>query len=179
MKFKKIMAGALSAVVAAASLPALASAEAVEEGVFILAFSDADWKATILGSDNDTITAADYETTAKCDGNGTYTVSVDLSNVTVRIPLPEECDESDTYYVYYQADDGTLTDMHAAYENGYIVFTTNHFSTYILSTEKLVDDSANDEDRNMSTGVIIAFIPALAAAAGVLISKKASNKLAE
>lgn len=62
--------------------------------------------------------------------------------------------------------------MHAAYENGYIVFTTNHFSTYILTTEKLVDGSASDEDRNMSTGAVIAFIPALAAAAGMLISKK-------
>ena len=116
--------------------------------------------------------------------------------VTVKIPVPYNFLGWDNYYVYYQAEDGTLVDMRATYEDGYVIFTTNHFSTYILSTEKLVDDSGaattvpadvtaapastttaaastgNDEDKNMSTGVFLAFIPAIAAAAGVIISKK-------
>lgn len=108
--------------------------------------------------------------------------------VTVKIPLPEGFEENDTYYVYYQADDGTLTDMKATFEDGYVSFVTDHFSTYILTTEKLVndsedaaatatttpaaDDSGSDEDKNQATGVVIAIIPAIAAAAGVIISKK-------
>lgn len=96
-------------------------------------------------------------------------------SVTVKIQLPEDFEDSDTYYVYYQADDGTLTDMHATFENSCVVFTTNHFSTYILTTEKLVDDSGNNADnpdKNQATGVTLLFIPAVAAAAGVIISKK-------
>ena len=98
-------------------------------------------------------------------------------SVTVKIPLPEEFDESDAYYVYYQADDGTLTDMHATFENGYVSFTTNHFSRYIITTEKLADDSetvtsGSNQDKNVNTGATILIIPAIAAAAGVVISKK-------
>ena len=98
-------------------------------------------------------------------------------NVTVRIPLPEGFESSDTYYVYYQADDGTLTDMHATFENGYVSFITNHFSTYILATSQLTEQTANttttaNEDRNVNTGAVLLVLPAIAAAAGVIISKK-------
>ena len=113
-------------------------------------------------------------------------------NVIVKIPLPDGFEGSNTYYVYYQSDDGTLTDMNAVFENGYVVFTTNHFSTYILTTKKLIDDSTttvttispatlpttntsvtnNDEDRNMNTGVVLLIIPALATATGIVISRK-------
>ena len=119
-------------------------------------------------------------------------------NVTVRIPLPEGFVESDTYYVFYQAEDGTLTNMNATFENGYVSFVTDHFSTYILSAENLIDSSEAEtttaaaaattttaapaattaattdsgSDTNLPTGVIIAIIPAIAAAAGVIITKK-------
>ena len=36
--------------------------------------------------------------------------------------------------VYRQEADGTYTDMQATYQNGYMVFTTDHFSTYVLTT---------------------------------------------
>ena len=88
-------------------------------------------------------------------------------SVTVKIPLPEGFEDSGTYYVYYQDDDGKLTDMHATFtSDGYVTFTTNHFSTYILTTEKLNDDAIPN------TGVVILIIPALAAAAGIVISRK-------
>lgn len=88
--------------------------------------------------------------------------------VTVMIPVSGIVFEPwENFYVYYQADDGTLTDMHATYENGYVIFTTNHFSTYILTNEKL-----QDEDANVNTGMTLLIIPALTAAAGVIISKK-------
>ena len=88
-------------------------------------------------------------------------------SVTVKIPLPEGFEDSGTYYVYYQDDDGKLTDMHATFtSDGYVTFTTTHFSTYILSPEKLSDDAIPN------TGVVLLIIPALAAAAGIVISRK-------
>ncbi len=58
------------------------------------------------------------------------------SAVTVKIPVPETIDGAQCK-VYRQETDGTYTDMHATYQNGYMVFTTDHFSTYVLTTEKL------------------------------------------
>ena len=79
MNVKKILAGAVASVMAVTSLAAFASADAVEEGVFVLGFGDADWKASFWGkAEGDTIDSS-YETTAKLEGNGTYTVAVDLS----------------------------------------------------------------------------------------------------
>ena len=129
--------------------------------------------------------------------------------VTVKIPVPEALEGSAAYYVYHQAPDGALTDMHAVYEDGCVTFVTDHFSTYILTTEKLTDDSeaantttttpapdstdseattapapdsgtgstgntenTDNDDKNVPTGVIFAILPALAAAAGVAISRK-------
>nr|WP_316614742.1 leucine-rich repeat protein [uncultured Ruminococcus sp.] len=47
--------------------------------------------------------------------------------VTVRI----RCDNPDTH-VFRRETDGTLTDMNARYEDGYLVFETDHFSVYLL-----------------------------------------------
>lgn len=98
--------------------------------------------------------------------------------VTVKIPLPEDFAEDVTYYVYHVADDGKLTDMKATVDkDGYISFTTDHFSKYLLSDEKLIEDGAgdtdtDDEDKNVPTGVSVLLIPAVTAAAAVLISRK-------
>ena len=53
--------------------------------------------------------------------------------VTVKIP----CDDSNAK-VYRVESDNTLTDMNAVYENGYLVFTTEHFSVYIVTVQKTV-----------------------------------------
>ena len=58
------------------------------------------------------------------------------SAVTVKIPVPETLDGAQCK-VYRQEADGTYTDMQATYQNGYMVFTTDHFSTYILTTKRL------------------------------------------
>ena len=55
------------------------------------------------------------------------------SAVTVKIPVPETMDDAQCK-VYRQEADGTYTDMQATYQNGYMVFTTDHFSTYMLTT---------------------------------------------
>ncbi len=48
--------------------------------------------------------------------------------VTVKIP----CSAPDCK-VYYIDDNGDLTDMNAQYEDGYLVFTTDHFSVYAVA----------------------------------------------
>lgn len=55
------------------------------------------------------------------------------SAVTVKIPVPETMDGAQCK-VYRQEADGTYTDMQATYQDGYMVFTTDHFSTYVLTT---------------------------------------------
>lgn len=50
--------------------------------------------------------------------------------VTVKIP----CDNPNAK-VYRVEADGSLTDMHAVYKDGYLVFTTDHFSIYIVATD--------------------------------------------
>lgn len=50
-----------------------------------------------------------------------------VDNVTVRIPTNNRFAR-----VYRMEADGTLTDMNARYEDGYLVFTTDHFSYYAL-----------------------------------------------
>lgn len=72
---------------------------------------------------SETIAAA-YDITLFRDG-----VAVRPDNtVTVRIPTDYE-----TARVYRLEDDGTLTDMNAVYADGYLVFTTEHFSLYLVT----------------------------------------------
>jgi len=49
--------------------------------------------------------------------------------VTVKIPCDDE-----TAKVYRFEDDGTLTDMEAEFVDGFMVFTTEHFSYYVVTT---------------------------------------------
>lgn len=87
-------------------------------------------------------------------------------NVTVKIPVPDKLNGAENYYVYHQAEDGELTDMHAAVEGDYVSFVTDHFSTFVLSTEKLPNDDSP------ATGVTLLFIPAVIAAAAAAVTKK-------
>ncbi|MDE7280882.1 MAG: hypothetical protein K2N36_03975, partial [Ruminiclostridium sp.] len=96
--------------------------------------------------------------------------------ITVKIPVPsylkgEECK------VYRKEADGTYTDMKAAYENSCMIFTTNHFSEYVLTDKVLSSDvpavTTTPDDENKPTGFVITIVPVLAAgAAVVLLSKK-------
>ncbi len=72
-------------------------------------------------------------------------------DVTVKIPLPNGWDGKKTTVSYKEAD-GKLTDMNADYENGYMVFTTNHFSEYVLKQKPAVKlgDLNSDEKININ-----------------------------
>ena len=64
-------------------------------------------------------------------------------DVTVKIPLPEGWDGAKTIVSRHETD-GTYTNMKAKFENGYMVFVTEHFSEYVLSLEELEPDSPAD-----------------------------------
>ena len=51
--------------------------------------------------------------------------------VTVKIPCADK-----TAKVYRVEANGSLTDMHAVYTDGYLVFTTDHFSVYIVAVDE-------------------------------------------
>lgn len=80
MKIRNILSGALALAVSASAMAVCASAEPVEKGIFIIGLADNDWKVSFWGKDGDPegLTSA-LQKTAKLEGNGTYTVSIDLS----------------------------------------------------------------------------------------------------
>ena len=63
------------------------------------------------------------------DGAG-YVVQPN-GTVTVMLPLPEDFDP-ETTEVYYTDDDGNMIDMKAYILNGYVFFTAEHFSKYVI-----------------------------------------------
>jgi|GEM_PF-3259335 len=54
---------------------------------------------------------------------------------TVAIPFEKEVPAGKVGKVYYIDDQGNKTDMGATFENGKVIFTTNHFSTYAVMFE--------------------------------------------
>ena len=80
-------------------------------------------KGSIAVETDGRITAA-YDIKLKKDGK---TVQPDGS-VTVKIP----CSDPEAK-IYRVEDDNSLTDMKATYKDGYLVFTTDHFSLYIVA----------------------------------------------
>lgn len=60
------------------------------------------------------------------------------SDVTVKLPLGSGQDGQ--YKVYRVEEDGTLTDMQATRQGTYLVFTTDHFSIYVIVEEIRIGD---------------------------------------
>ena len=105
-------------------------------------------------------------------------------DVTVKVPVPEKFKDAEKVYVYRAETDGTYTDMKAEIKDGFVVFTTNHFSKYIVTTEEIkaetpapetpkpTDTTPADTTTNPNTGVAVALIPAILAGAVVIVSAK-------
>ncbi len=68
-----------------------------------------------------------YDITLRKDG-----VEIQPDGV-VKVRIPAENENSKVYRV---ETDGTVTDMNAVYEDGYLVFATEHFSLYAVAVEK-------------------------------------------
>ena len=105
--------------------------------------------------------------------------------VTVRIPIPFGM--SGNLHVYWYNDaDGTVTDMNAKQENGYLVFETTHFSYYAIAELKAqsaeserTTDNPNDPNNpdTPNTGdsgfaVRYWFLVALPAVCGIALTAK-------
>lgn len=65
--------------------------------------------------------------------------------VTVKLPCPAGYDGTKCK-VYYMDESGKFTDMQAAYEDGYISFAANHFSTYLVTETELKNIQYGDVD---------------------------------
>ncbi len=70
--------------------------------------------------------------------------------VTVRIPVPVGYNAEKCKVYHIDPETGKLTDMNARVENGYFVFTTDHFSIY--SVVELHEHSFGDKDAKCSCG---------------------------
>lgn len=68
--------------------------------------------------------------------------------ITICIPVPENVNTTNCK-VFYIDKSGNATDMNAVYENGYMVFNTDHFSYYALV--ELLEELLGDFD---STGIV-------------------------
>ncbi|MBQ6885670.1 MAG: leucine-rich repeat protein [Clostridia bacterium] len=68
--------------------------------------------------------------------------------LTVKIAVPAD-KNGENCAVYHIAEDGTLTDMNAVFKDGYMVFTTNHFSYYALVEQQddIVPGDANGDGK--------------------------------
>lgn len=114
------------------------------------------------------------------DKNFTYEISFKKDGkevqpngaVTVKIPVPEAIKDK-TIYVY-RVEESKYYDMGAKLENGFVVFETDHFSEYIVTTEKLEDAvKPSDPGKNPNTGIPVGIL-GIAAVVGavVIVSKK-------
>ncbi len=65
---------------------------------------------------------------------------------TVKVRIPTE---SNSTAVFRVESDNTLTDMNAVYDNGYMEFTTDHFSLYVLA-----DSSETDTEPTSTTATV-------------------------
>lgn len=112
--------------------------------------------------------------------------------VTVRIPVPIAMRNNAENLKVYHLQDGKYVNMNAKFENGYLVFQTDHFSIYIVTAENLADEIADEsessdsvaadststptdnDNANPSTGIAVAAVPVLlaASAAVIIVSRK-------
>lgn len=103
------------------------------------------------------------------DQNGAPITSF-TGKIKVKIPVPAGM--SGNLHVYwYNPTTGTVTDMNAVVENGYLVFETDHFSYYAIAQLS----SASGTGSNPKTGaedMSVVFITGLAAAVAVLLLAK-------
>ena len=90
---------------------------------------------------------------------------------TIAISIPESDQKYDTYKVVYFDESGKLVEtLDAKLENGKVVFTTTHLSTYgIIGYNNVETNNPNTSDMNLA---LILTILGLASVGAVLVSRK-------
>ena len=103
-------------------------------------------------------------------------------SATVCVPFEKEVPPSKIAKVYYVDDDGNKTDMNAVFADGKVTFTTNHFSTYAVIFEDVIN-TVSPEKSGLSGGAIAGIIVGSVVGAALiafgivlLIRKKRSPK---
>lgn len=70
--------------------------------------------------------------------------------VTVKIPVPEGYNPNSCFVYYINTEKGTVENISSRYENGYIIFETDHFSFYAVvdksSIVEMPDSTENPEE---------------------------------
>lgn len=82
---------------------------------------------------------------------GNQAVTGFTGKITVRIPIPDGM-SGDLHVYWYNDADGTVTDMNARQENGYLAFETTHFSYYAIAELSASVSSASGTTPNPNTG---------------------------
>ena len=119
--------------------------------------------------------------TAQIFSNGEYIGDFKGGKATVMLPFtPEEGKSAEDYKVYFIGEDGVLEEVEAKYVDGHMVFTTAHFSDYVIVYETSLTDApvqpqepVKEEKASMPILPIIIAVVVLAAGALLLKKKKA------
>ena len=82
------------------------------------------------------------------DGNPITQLS---GNVTVKIKIPDGAANDALSIFWYNPLTGKLTDMNATKQDGYLVFSTNHFSYYVVATTNAPASGSSSAPSSSST----------------------------
>ena len=107
--------------------------------------------------------------------DGRQVVPMEDGEFTISISIPESMQKFDTYKVFYIDNDGKIAEtLDAKLENGKVVFTTTHLSTYgIIGYNNVETNNPNTSDMNLA---LILTILGLASVGAVLVSRKKLDK---
>ena len=105
--------------------------------------------------------------------DGIQVVPMENGKFTIAIAIPESDQKYDNYKVAYFDEDGKLVEiLDAKLENGKVVFTTTHLSTYgVVGYNNVVIKVDNPKTSDMNLALILASL-GLASAGAVLVSRK-------
>lgn len=101
------------------------------------------------------------------------------SSVTVKVPVPEALKGKNIYV--FHVENGRKVLVRSEVKDGFVIFSADHFSEYIISSEKLAEAETSagtstpiTPANNPNTGVAAAAVPVLLAvsAAVIVITKK-------
>lgn len=101
------------------------------------------------------------------------------NSVTVKVPVPEALKDKKIYV--FHNENGRKVLVNSEVKDGFVIFSADHFSEYILSADNLAETgstettaSTNTPSNNPDTGVAVAAVPVVIAvsAAVIIISKK-------
>ncbi len=106
-----------------------------ETGISVTVDNNAELVVETL-TDSESIDKANVALVGKAEVLALYDISLLKDGVavqpdgTAKVKIPTDNENAKVYRI---EEDGTATDMNAVYENGYLVFVTDHFSVYAVA----------------------------------------------